>query len=76
MIAGRLYTLQKGMEIDRKSPDCRNYLAALMNMLEEVLSFAVLWSSCCVCKIIRLEQLAIRSEIAVLYYRTFIRPTF
>lgn len=31
----RLYGLQKGMEIDRKSPDCRNFLAALMNILEE-----------------------------------------
>jgi len=36
MVTGRLYALQKGMEIDRKSPDCRNFLAALMNMLEEV----------------------------------------
>jgi len=37
LITGRLYALQKGMEIDRKSSDCRNFLAALMNMLEEVL---------------------------------------
>jgi len=36
LIAGRLYALQKGMEIDRKSPDCRSFLSALMNMLEEV----------------------------------------
>jgi len=25
------------MEIDRKSPDARNFLAALMNILEEVM---------------------------------------
>lgn len=31
----RLYALQKGMEIDRKSTDCRNFLAGLMNVLEE-----------------------------------------
>lgn len=36
MIPGRLYALQKGMEIDRKSPDCRSFLASLMNILEEV----------------------------------------
>ena len=44
IVTGRLYALQKGMEIDRKSPDCRNFLAALMNMLEEVaFSSDVLW---------------------------------
>jgi vacuolar protein sorting-associated protein VTA1 len=31
----RLYAMQKGMEIDRKSPDCRAYLATLMNSLEQ-----------------------------------------
>jgi len=36
IVPGRLYALQKGMEIDRKSPDCRSFLASLMNMLEEV----------------------------------------
>jgi len=36
LILGRLYALQKGMEIDRKSPDCRSFLSALMNLLEEV----------------------------------------
>jgi len=31
----RLYAMQKGMEIDRKSPDGRQFLAGLMNGLEE-----------------------------------------
>lgn len=33
---GRLYAMQKGMEIDRKSPDCRAFLVALMDYLEKV----------------------------------------
>lgn len=37
-ISGRLYALQKAMEIDRKAPECRNFLAALMNLLETVIS--------------------------------------
>jgi vacuolar protein sorting-associated protein VTA1 len=31
----RLYAMQKGMEIDRKSPESRQFLAGLMNSLEE-----------------------------------------
>jgi len=31
----RLYAMQKGMELDRKSPDCRSYLQVLMNSLEQ-----------------------------------------
>lgn len=42
-ISGRLYAMQKAMEIDRKSPDCRNYLAALMNLLELVKIHLVLF---------------------------------
>lgn len=31
----RLYALQKAMEIDRQSPECRNFLKLLMNHLEQ-----------------------------------------
>lgn len=31
----RLYALQKAMEIDKKSPECRNYLVHLMDVLEK-----------------------------------------
>lgn len=31
----RLYGMQRGMELDKKSPDCRNYLVKLMNYLEQ-----------------------------------------
>lgn len=31
----RLYAMQKGMEIDRKSPECRQFLVGLMNALEQ-----------------------------------------
>jgi vacuolar protein sorting-associated protein VTA1 len=31
----RLYALQKAMEIDRKAPESRNFLTALMNLLEQ-----------------------------------------
>ena len=34
--AGRLYALQHGMEIDKKSPDCRTFFVALMDYLETV----------------------------------------
>ncbi|OWF45848.1 vacuolar protein sorting-associated protein VTA1 homolog [Mizuhopecten yessoensis] len=30
----RLYAMQKGMEIDRQSPDCRSFLVALMEYME------------------------------------------
>ena len=33
------------MEIDRKSPDCRSFLSALMNLLEEVTVHAYCY--CC-----------------------------
>ena len=33
---GRLYALQNGMEIDKKSPDCRVFFVALMDYLENV----------------------------------------
>ena len=32
----RLYAMQRGMEIDRKSPDCRNFLVSLMDYLEKL----------------------------------------
>ena len=35
-VLGRLYSLQRGMEIDKKSPDARGFLVALMDMLETV----------------------------------------
>jgi len=38
---GRLYAMQKGMEIDRKSPDARQFLAGLMNSLEEVCNWFI-----------------------------------
>ncbi|KAK3583956.1 hypothetical protein CHS0354_033750 [Potamilus streckersoni] len=31
----RLYTMQSGMQIDKKSPDCRKFLVALMDYLEQ-----------------------------------------
>lgn len=31
----RLYAMQRAMEIDRKSPECRNFLSTLMNLLEQ-----------------------------------------
>ncbi|KAK3097384.1 hypothetical protein FSP39_009162 [Pinctada imbricata] len=36
--SGRLYAMQKGMEIDKKSPDCRNFLLSLMDYLEKLKS--------------------------------------
>ena len=34
--SGRLYALQRAMEIDKKSPEARQYLVALMDHLENV----------------------------------------
>ena len=34
--AGRLYAMQNGMEIDKKSKDCRMFFVALMDHLESV----------------------------------------
>lgn len=37
-LSGRLYALQKSMEIDKKSPEARQFLGALMDYLEKVSS--------------------------------------
>ena len=34
--SGRLYALQTAMEVDKKSPDCRQYLMGMMDLLEVV----------------------------------------
>ena len=39
--AGRLYTVQKGMELDRASPEGKKFLAALLQILEKVSSIVL-----------------------------------
>ncbi len=38
-ISGRLYSVQKGISIDSKSPDCKVFLLSLMDSLENVRQF-------------------------------------
>ena len=47
MFIGRLYAMQRGMEIDKKSPECRTYLVTLMDYLEKVFLIEAFFSFNC-----------------------------
>lgn len=36
LVSGRMYALQKGMQLDKSSPDAKKFLYALMDLLEQV----------------------------------------
>ena len=36
LFVGRLYAVQRGMELDKKSPEGRTFLASLMDVMEQV----------------------------------------
>ena len=37
LFVGRLYAVQRGMELDKKSPEGRTFLASLMDVMEQVM---------------------------------------
>ena len=38
LFLGRLFAVQRGMELDKKSPQSRTFLASLMDVMEQVMT--------------------------------------
>ena len=54
LLSGRLYALQRGMELDKSSPEARTFLLALMDIAEKVecLLNKAIYMLICQCKLL------------------------